>query len=275
MNYANPVGSAVRTGTVSGNEACLLAERFSRSAQRTLRAATGFTLLELLLALSMVTLLTVSLYASLRLGFKARDSAQQALTPVRAAHLAMDLVRRDLDGAMPPKGLLAGPMISYSEGAGAYEIESLEFYSNAPDPGRLSGEIDAVPLEGIRRIQLSVEMVPGDDRLCLVRRVTPMHQLAYVSQQELVPDPEVLCRGVRGFGIRYFDGSIWQEEWDSTLYGDVLPLAIEVSLDIDRSNTELDRNPNTPAYRVVRVFAIPCGEYPVDTSAEETGGTQS
>ena len=68
----------------------------------------GFTLLEILLAMAMMSVLAGSLYTSLHIAFQARESSQAALSPVRAGQVATDLIRRDLESALPPRGILAG-----------------------------------------------------------------------------------------------------------------------------------------------------------------------
>ena len=55
-------------------------------------AQSGFTLLELILAMGMISMLAVSLYATLRVAFKARESATSGIAPMRSANVALDLI---------------------------------------------------------------------------------------------------------------------------------------------------------------------------------------
>ncbi len=64
---------------------------------------------------------------------------------------------------------------------------------------------------------------------------------------------ETLLVGVVAFGVRYFDGEAWQEEWDSAEYGDSLPVALEVTLELDqRSLRDPEQN-----YRVIQIIPLP------------------
>src|SRR5438477_863076 len=62
----------------------------------------GFTLLELILAMTCACMLAVTLYASLRIGIKSRDHAEAAVEPARQAQVALELIGRDLESALPP-----------------------------------------------------------------------------------------------------------------------------------------------------------------------------
>ncbi|HWB53492.1 MAG TPA: prepilin-type N-terminal cleavage/methylation domain-containing protein, partial [Tepidisphaeraceae bacterium] len=61
----------------------------------------GFTLLELILAMFITCLLAVALYESLWTAFKARDSAEAAVEPVRQLQIAMEMIGKTLQCALP------------------------------------------------------------------------------------------------------------------------------------------------------------------------------
>ena len=82
--------------------------------QATLRF--GFTLLEVILALAMVSLVALSLYASLQTACKARERASLSIEPARAASVSMELFRQDVESALTPNGILAGPFIGRRAG---------------------------------------------------------------------------------------------------------------------------------------------------------------
>src|ERR1051325_10143787 len=89
----------------------------------------GFTLLELILAMAMMSMLAVSLYGTLRVAFKARDSAKSGIAPMRSANVALDLLGEDLESALPPTGLLAGAFLAQHLGADAQNSQdTIQFY---------------------------------------------------------------------------------------------------------------------------------------------------
>lgn len=220
----------------------------------------GFTMLELLVATAMMGALAVSLYATLRVAFKARDSAMNAIAPVRAAQIAVDLIRSDIESALPPTGMLAGPFLA-EFGIETPNASTIQFHCAATDPvlpnsatpqSSSFGVNQPFVSGGIRRVELSVALLP-DGTNGLVRRTTFKYAL---SLTEPVPQEEVLCRGVRTFLLRYFDGFVWQDFWDSTQQGDALPMAIEMVLELDRPGGA--PSPDEAPYRVSRIFTLPC-----------------
>jgi type II secretion system protein J len=224
------------------------------------RCRPAFTLLEITLAMAMMAMLGLSLYMSLTIAMRAKESAAANVGPVRAATIAGDLIRQDLESVLPPTGTLAGQFVGVSQPAGSGRADQLEFYAvgydGTPDNGPFA--------EGVRRIDLLVRTDLNPP--VLVRQIT--RNLPVLAQQETQPEEEVLCRGVRSFTLRYFDGTTWQDEWDSTTVGDVLPLAIEMTLDLDYPNPRPGQA--TAPYRITRVFPLACAKPATDT----TGGLQ-
>jgi len=220
------------------------------------RKVPAFTLLEMLLALSMMSMLAGSLYASLHIGFSARESAVAALQPVRAASIAMELLRQDIESALPPSGILAGEFVGVNATTDEGEDgDTLLFHSSAHVP-----EIDERACD-VRRIELGVEPLTDGAGRVLVRKITTNLLSPTVPE----PGEEILCRGVRAFNLRYFDGAEWLESWDSTLQGDVLPLAVEVTLQMDAPGEDTI---TSAGRQFRRVFLLPC------RSAAEGAGTR-
>jgi type II secretory pathway pseudopilin PulG len=227
-------------------------------------------MLELLVAMAMMGALAVSLYASLRVAFRARDSAMNAIAPVRSAQIAVELIRGDIESALPPTGVLAGAFLA-QYGIETPNASTIQFHCAATDPVMPTNATPQPSFAGsqtfvtggIRRVELSVATLP-DGTSGLVRRTT--HNL--LAPTEVLPQEEVLCRGVRAFLLRYFDGFIWQDFWDSTQQGDVLPVAVEMVLELDRPGA----GPDEPPYRVSRLFTLPCYDSEGATAVMEEGG---
>ena len=218
----------------------------------------GFTLLELSLAMAMMAMLALTLYMAMAIALRARDSAAANIAPVRAATVAADLIRQDLESVLPPSGTLAGPFEGYSNGGlPGGRSDGIEFFCVGRDVARG----DTPLAEGIRKVDLLVrtDVTPP----ILVRDVTRN----LLAQTDMPPDEEILCRNVRQFGLRYFDGTTWQDTWDSTTLGNVLPLAVEMTLEIDVPAPKAGGQP-TP-YRIIRVIPLACAK-PSDVTS--TGG---
>jgi len=201
----------------------------------------------MLVAMALMSVIAGSLYAGLRIGFKARESAVAAVKPVRAAELAVELLRKDIESALPPTGILAGGFLGLdaTDSAGR-DADTLLFHSCAHVPAPAQRACD------VRMVELAVETPSDGGAPALVRRVTT--DLLAVETVESAQ--EVLCRGVSAFNLRYFDGSEWPDSWDSSARGDALPTAVEITLELERPETN---RPDAEGYRLSRVLLLHCG----------------
>lgn len=211
-------------------------------------------MLELLLAMALASMLAMSLHVSMSVAMSSRRSATATVESIQGAMIASEMVRHDLESILAPTGVLAGPFYGVHEQNGEKDADRLEFCTIGSD----RGPVDELLTEGIRRVELSLRT--DAEPPVLVRRVT-RNLLA-----TLVEDPieEIICRNVQTFSVRYFDGDFWTDEWDSTLMGDVLPMAIEVTIEARRSDQPADAKPA----RVVRIITLPCATPPDETQAE-------
>jgi len=214
----------------------------------------AFTLLEMLVATTMVVVLAGSLYASLYTAFKARRTALSACEEVRKVNAAMEIIQADLLSAVIPNGVLASEFMGQSgQGNIDPELALLSFYASTTD-------VQAGPGVGdVKRVEYSIENSPDLREMVLVRRVTAN----LLAPQDTGGRAEVVCRGVRAMVMRYFDGQTWQEEWDSTAQENTLPTAVEVTLVLD--------SPSRPnGLTACRIVLVPCGQ---DIEQRSTTGT--
>ena len=183
----------------------------------------GFTLLELLLAMSIAAMLMLTLYACMNVAIRAKRTAAAAVDPARSASIAAELVTQDLQGVLPPTGIMRGPFTGTRLPAAGGNADSLEFYC----VGRDQGEVETPMSDGIRKVNLVLrtDVTPP----VLMRRVTRN----LLSPTTPVPEEEVLCRNVRSFTVQYYDGFNWLGSWDSTTVGDVLPIAVSIRLEME------------------------------------------
>jgi type II secretion system protein J len=218
----------------------------------------GFTLLELILAMAMISMLAVSLYGTLRVAFKARDSATSGIAPMRSANVALDLMGQDLESALPPTGLLAGAFLAQHLGDVQNSQDTIEFYCIGT-----SDSLEPPNSAAFRKIDIGLEPSPDGRGYLLIRRITNN----LLSPQEVTPDEEILCRNVRSFSLRYYDGTQWYEEWDSTQMGDILPVAVQVDLQIQTGTDS-----QAPLYHASRVYSFACHTDQATTSSGTTTG---
>jgi len=242
--------------------------------------ATAFTLLEVLAATAIMAMVAGSLWATLHVAFQARDAATRALVDVRRCDAAFDLIRADIQSAIVPvpgvNPVLAGPFLGNSGATGIGQFTSTPgLKSLTPTAGGSSSfgttgdtlafyatPSDLEPNAGIgdiRYVEFGLESESAGGASKLVRRMT----VNLLAPTAVAPTEEVLCRNVLDFTLRYFDGLDWLESWDSNSTGNVLPLAVEVTIGLGRTYPA-DARDQTP-YRVSRVIPVPVGQ--------ATGGT--
>jgi len=226
------------------------------------RARRGFTLLEMLVATAMVAILAGSLYASLYIAFKARRNLLTAVDAVRKCNQAVELIKADLQSAVVPKGNLAGIFVGISGGGVlGTGVDSLSFFSAAADVEPSAGIGD------IMKIEYDCEPLEGG-QMALIRYVTT-NLLAPVATE---PRQEVICRGVSGFVLRYFDGTTWLDSWDSTVQDNLLPMAVEVTIEFQGGAGGVSSDPGNAVQRVCDVILLPCGQDSSDATAAASGG---
>lgn len=214
---------------------------------------TGFSLLELTLAMAITALLALTLYAAMSFALKARSSTMAAVDRMRSVNIAMEVLSQDFQNVLPPTGILSGAFIGQSStGNNGQKADMIEFYCVGRDPDK-----DDQPMgEGIRKIDLLVRTDVNPPTL--VRQVT--RNLLPTVQTD--PEEEVLCRNVKSFSLQYFDGQSWLDDWDSTAMGDVLPMAISITLELEPQDPN---EPNPQPLRITRVIPFSCAK-PSDSS---------
>ena len=271
----------------------------------------AFTLLELLVALVLTVALISSLYACFRIAFKSQDRTEAALTPARTALYALELMRQDLDSAMVPNNVLAGPFEGTPAGqtpavtsqtanlgigstttaTSSSNGDTLTFYSCAQEPespyvalAQASGQTPnatgptSVACD-IRMVTYSLVPQPNDTtgKLFLLQRSVTTNLLA---PEAPTPVQQNLCTRVLALNFHYFDGTNWWPNWDSTQQANTLPTAVQVTLQLQPPVVG-QQDPNNPLlpYVVTRIFAPPCGPTPIGNpvggSTATTGGSSS
>jgi general secretion pathway protein J len=203
----------------------------------------AFTLLELIVAMMMVAILSMSLYASIRVAFKVQSSAEAAVVPAATAAIAMNIIRDDIENALPTNGDLANSFVGTdSQDDRGMPGDDLVFFTTADSPAHVNANGE------IKNVELTVVIPTNSSDHALIRRVNRN----LTAQVQANPDEEIICRHVMGFNLRYYDGTQWNDTWDSSTSTDnLLPTAVEVTLDIQSA-------PDAAPQRYVRVFPVSC-----------------
>jgi hypothetical protein len=219
-------------------------------------------------------LLSLSLYLSMTIAIRAQRTAQNTVASTRAGAIASDLIREDLSSLPPPSAnsVLVGPFVGTHQPGGGGDADDLVFYTLGTDRRIESTVTNAInnndtnpePLgEGVRGVEflLRTDVSPP----VLVRRV----QRNLLTQNTPQPEEEILCRDVRSFSLRYWDGTTWQETWDSTQQNDTLPLAVAVTIQVNDPLSHVLVN-GQPVRQIQQVIPLACGKSATDSTTGTT-----
>lgn len=212
------------------------------------RAASGFTLVELVISSSLMGLILVSAYLCLRGAISTQRLIEPRLDVIQTARVVLDQMSADLRCACPLSK--EAEFLGVHRMAGEVEADSLDFATHNYTPRR--------PREGdFCAVSFFLDKDPQTGRFSLWRRRNPT----------IAPDPlsggirEDLAEGVAGLRLEYSDGYEWYESWGEVegqgkaqsslryhgnLYG--LPEAVRITLWLDANSTgSIPRGPETGA----------------------------
>jgi hypothetical protein len=241
----------------------------------------------MLAATAMVAMLAASLYATLNIAFRARDTATRTVDMTRKCNAAFSFLQADLQAAAGPAGsqTLVGAFLggqpaasgtpANTPGSGVSSATGVGLGGSAA-PG-LGAQIANSALSGfsgtgdvlcfyavaagmeadygvgdIKKVEYACVTDPSSRETTLVRRLTTN----LLAPTLPAPTEETICTGVRSVTMTYFDGAAWQTDWDSTTVADAMPLAVQVTLQLNIPGA----SPHEPSYTMTRILPIPRGQ---------------
>lgn len=227
-----------------------------------LRSHAGFTLLELLIAIGITSLLVsaaVQAYISIS---RAQERAHGGEDRDRAALVLLDRIERELVGTLlvlKPEDAdrLGHPYVFVGEDRvfGSGDSDALRFITLTParPPG---GQLS----DGIRMVSYGLEPRP-DEGVDLLRQEEPLPDR--LEKRISIADGQVVMEQLAFFRLRYKDDETeeWTEWWDSTALEllDRLPEAVEMSVQLYELNEEEELEAGREHKRVVRLPVRPLG----------------
>ncbi len=192
----------------------------------------GFTLIELLLSIAIFAIVLVAangvLFGAIRLRNRTTENLAKGLVLERAT----GILRKDIASIVAPNGKLSGSLQSDSDGieSGKGRPSSPELYINT---GLIS---DVMPWSEIQKVAYFLRSptnqisAPGLD---LIRSV--VRNLQPPNQED--SEDQYLMGGVDRLTFSYYNGTQWQQTWNSTNETTILPTAIKVEIRLAQENT--------------------------------------
>jgi type II secretion system protein J len=193
------------------------------------RGATAFTLVEVLLGLAICAIVLVAINAVFATAVRLRDRTTAGIDENLPVQRTMQVMTRDLKGAVGPGGFLAGDFKCGAQNMGATLGMSgeaggggLDFFS---DTGMIS---DKAPWGDIQEVLYELKAPTDRNKagMDLVRCVN-RNLLAVTTQ---TPEFQTLLSHVETVDFDCFDGSMWRNVWDTSSGDTNLPMAVRIRI---------------------------------------------
>ncbi len=260
----------------------------------TRRGARGFTLIEVLLAVTIfaivLTAINTVFYSALRL----RDRTAATLDESVPLNQALAILRRDLQGTMPPGGILAvsfkGGMVSsgfsttQGSGIGLAQGGTGLAQSGGTGLGQGTGLAmgQAIGLEFYTCTGILENEMPWGDVQRVSYQLRDPADRTHANGKEMIrsvsrnllattaeaPVEQYLMGNIENWELACFDGMEWRESWDTTLGDTNLPQAVKVRIQL-AGNFGENRRDRQPLEMV-----IPLVSQSRTNQTESTGGQQ-
>jgi general secretion pathway protein J len=187
--------------------------------------ARAFTLVEMLIAVSIFSILLVAIHSVFYTAIRLRNTAVDSLEATLPLEQGMNVIQHDLANIVTStNGTLIGPLQTTNPTNMLPDQIGPDFYTTG-------GELDGmVPWGNIEKIDYLLSMPTNGDRgpgRDLIRAVT--RNLLPVTQPSQPDERHAILSGVQNLTFLYYDGTQWESGWDTTQQTN-LPLAIKVQI---------------------------------------------
>ena len=186
-------------------------------------AARGFTLLEVLIALALLSLLAGALYGTFFSLTAGREAATAGMEARRELRSSLDLLRRELSGTYYGRGNKRLHFVVEDRDEYGKPASTLEFTTIAP-PSPDGGSSD--------QIVVRYQPVVTDQKMVLTRQ---SRDLYLEGNPPRYPQMEELT----GFLVECYDGGKWVKSWDTAINMG-LPKAVRVTVSVQDGERTVD-----------------------------------
>jgi type II secretion system protein J len=214
----------------------------------------AFTLVEVLLAMAICAIVLVAVNAVFATAVRLRDRTSAGVDEGLPIERTMEFLRRDLKGAVGPRGFLAGDFKCGTQAVGATMGLSGEAGSGGLDFFSATGTIgEEMPWGDIQEVvyELKAPVERNQAGMDLVRCVN-RNVLAVTTP---VPDIQPLLSHVETVDFDCYDGSQWRSSWDTSSGDTNLPTAVRIRIQLVAKSGE-DASKKPPLEMLVPLITV-------------------
>ena len=227
---------------------------------RAARRVPAFTLLEIMLAIAIFSVVMVAIYSSWTLIVRATIVGREATAQVQRRRIAVQTIEN---------ALMCAQSFQASQFYYTFVVQNgaeplLSFTARLPDDFLRNGRFGDFNL---RRVTFTVEAGPNSEK-DLVLRQNPILMDMDRDEQE---HPLVLARNVKSFATECWDPteSDWSAKWQNT---NQIPTLVRFTLVLGGNKQNSNFGDAGPELSVTRVVAIPSVMVPTVVQSQSAGG---
>lgn len=185
----------------------------------------GFTLLEILIAVVLLGILTAALYGSYFGVIRARDRASAGMESRRELGATLDLIRREVSSALFNRSDKRLRLVVEDRDNFGVPSSTLELTTLAPPSGQTRSE------SGI--VIVTYRIAEKDKKRTLTRQERDLF-----SEEVAIPAyPQM--EQISAFLVECYDGSKWVKSWDTAING-ALPKNLRVTVQVDEAGKTVE-----------------------------------
>jgi len=201
------------------------------NAEQSAIATSGFTLLEILVASTILGLVLAALYGVFSRTLESKRLAEERAARARSARIVLLRLGEDLQASFP-FAKNDSRFTGETRRTSTFPEGTLSFVSFSHMPVSSAGHASDVS-------KIGYSLIPdpqGPGYRQLVRQVSSDPGIADpIVERERGSEEYPLLSRVRGLRLRFFDGQAWREEWGQNDTKEKLPRAVEATLYLNDS----------------------------------------
>ena len=195
------------------------------------RFGSAFTMVEVILALAICAIVLIAINAVFATAVRLRDRTSAGVDENLPVERTLEMLTRDLKGAVGPRGFLAGDFKCGAQAMGTSMGLTGEAGGAGLDFVTATGQLtDTAPWGDLQEVVYELK-APADRNqtgMDLIRCINP-NLLATTTQ---VPVIQPLLSHVETVEFDCYDGSQWRNTWDTSTGDTNLPTAVRIRIQL-------------------------------------------